>query len=86
MNLLAPALADFRNVFPMVQVRLIVHPFSMATGRWHSTFTLSRPHDRCLAFVVLDYPFALSRSWKADPDWRFFAPANLEPSHHSISA
>ncbi|EJL58639.1 hypothetical protein PMI09_00350 [Rhizobium sp. CF122] len=27
MNLLAPALADFRNVFPTVQVRLIVHPF-----------------------------------------------------------
>ncbi|CAN7352682.1 LysR family transcriptional regulator [Bosea sp. LjRoot9] len=33
MNLLTPALADFRDMFPTVQVRLIVQPFSMATGR-----------------------------------------------------
>jgi DNA-binding transcriptional LysR family regulator len=32
-NLLTPALADFRDTFPTVQIRLIVQPFSMAAGR-----------------------------------------------------
>lgn len=61
MNLLTPALADFRNAFPTVQIRLIVHPFSMATGRNAPTLAkgvadLRILYEQLLPDTLLRYP------------------------------
>lgn len=61
MNLLTPALTDFRNAFPTVQIRLIVHPFSMATGRNAPTLAkgaadLRILYEQLLPDTLLRYP------------------------------
>jgi DNA-binding transcriptional LysR family regulator len=63
MSLVTPALADFRDVFPTVQIRLIVHPFSMATGRNAPTLAkggadLRILYEQLLPDTLLRHPIA----------------------------
>jgi DNA-binding transcriptional LysR family regulator len=63
MNLVTPALADFRNAFPTVQIRLIVHPFSMAAGRNAPTLAKGEAdlrilYEQLLPDTLLRYPIA----------------------------
>ena len=52
-NLLAPALSDFRRAFPSVQLRLIIHPFSMAIGREATGMAVGEADIRILYDVLL---------------------------------
>jgi DNA-binding transcriptional LysR family regulator len=53
LNLLVPALSGFSRAFPSVQLRLIVHPFSMAVGRDATGMAVGEADIRILYDVLL---------------------------------
>jgi DNA-binding transcriptional LysR family regulator len=53
LNLLTPALSDFSRAFPSVQLRLTVHPFSMAIGREATGMAVGEADIRILFDVLL---------------------------------
>jgi len=66
MQLLAPALSDFREAFPTVQLRLSVLPFSMAAGRQMPGLSPGEADIRILPDLLL--PETLARALVAEID------------------